>query len=260
MGKHLKILTAKYLQEYSDKVNVEWLEVFNNLRLRDKYASEDFKYKVMVSAAYSSNIEGNTIDSATYIKNKRMKIKGREDQMNEIDDLASAYNFAIKNKLTKTNFLKSHYLSSSTILSNQSERGRVRTRKMFIIDESGRIEYVAASEHIVKKEFNKLFSDIQELLKRDLHYKEVFYYASLIHMKFEQIHPFMDGNGRTGRLLEKWFLSQKIGKNAWGIESEKYYYKNINDYYKNLQLGIEYSEVNMDKCLPFLLMLPSSLK
>lgn len=260
MGKHLKILTAKYLQQYSDLVVVDWSVVFNSMRLKDKYLASDFNHKIMASAAYSSNIEGNPMDSATYIRNKLLKINGRREQMAEIDDLALAYNFAIQRKLTKQNFLKAHFISSKNILSNQHERGVVRTRKMFVMNSDDRIEYTAASEHVVRKEFNKLFKDIAELLKRDLHYKEIFYYASMIHLRFEQIHPFRDGNGRTGRLLEKWFLAEKIGKNAWGIESEKYYYKNLDAYYKNLQMGAFYDELDLDKCLPFLLMLPNSLK
>ena len=77
---------------------------------------------------------------------------------------------------------------------------------------------------------------------------------------FLKIHPFNDGNGRTSRLLEKWFLAQKLGEQAWYIQSEKHYYKNLNDYYKNLQrLGFEYETLDYDRCLPFLLMLPASL-
>jgi Fic family protein len=30
----------------------------------------------------------------------------------------------------------------------------------------------------------------------------------------------MMGNGRTARLLEKWFLAEKLGAKAWFVESE----------------------------------------
>ncbi len=89
---------------------------------------------------------------------------------------------------------------------------------------------------------------------------EVFYFASMIHLVFVNIHPFVDGNGRATRLLEKWFLASKLGKKGWNIESEKNNFLNRNKYYENLKLGGNYHVINYDLCLPFLLMLPDSLK
>ncbi|WP_220392957.1 Fic family protein [Chitinophaga lutea] len=34
----------------------------------------------------------------------------------------------------------------------------------------------------------------------------------MIHLVFVKIHPRADGNGRSARLLEKWFLAVKLGK------------------------------------------------
>jgi Fic family protein len=73
------------------------------------------------------------------------------------------------------------------------------------------------------------------------------------------IHPFIDRNGRSTRLLEKWFLAKMVGENAWCITSEKHYWDNRNLYYKNLQIGVNYYEVDYAKSIPFLLMLPNSL-
>jgi hypothetical protein len=37
---------------------------------------------------------------------------------------------------------------------------------------------------------------------------EVFYFASLIYLRFAHIHPFRNGNGRAARLLDKWCKRQ----------------------------------------------------
>ena len=77
---------------------------------------------------------------------------------------------------------------------------------------------------------------------------------------FVKIHLFNDGNGRTGRLLEKWFLAQHLGYKAWFVDSERYYYKHHQAYYTNLRaLGLEFQTLDYNKALPFLLMLPHSL-
>jgi Fic family protein len=82
----------------------------------------------------------------------------------------------------------------------------------------------------------------------------------MIHLWVAKIHPFMDGNGRSARLLEKWFLVATLGMSAWSINSEKYYWDNRPEYYQNIALGYNYYVLYWDRCLPFLLMLPEALK
>lgn len=82
----------------------------------------------------------------------------------------------------------------------------------------------------------------------------------MLHLVFVKIHPWNDGNGRSARLIEKWFIAQKLGDKAWFIQSEKNYYQQHQTYYKNIRaLGLEYPYLDYSKALPFLLMLPGSL-
>ncbi len=106
----------------------------------------------------------------------------------------------------------------------------------------------------------KLYADIGILLADDLSFDEVFFFASLLHLVSVKIHPFEDGNGRIARLLEKWFLAQKLGMNAWFLQSEKNYYEQHQAYYSNIRrLGLEYDELKYAEALPFLQMLPSAM-
>ncbi len=259
MTRQLKILSSAYLDEYSGKISIDWEKVFNQLSAKQHHTKDDFEFYVQSSATYSSNIEGNSIDVDTYLKNKKFNVKSKPKEMAEIDDLILAYNYAMKTRLDQKTFLEAHKILSATILSLKSQRGKLRTQQVGIFS-NGKVEYMAVEPENVKEEISKLFSDIHELLSGDLSYKELFYYASMIHLVFEKIHPFMDGNGRAGRLLEKWFLSEKIGENAWSIESEKYYAKHRPEYYQKIHIGYNYYALKMENCVPFLLMLPLSLK
>jgi Fic family protein len=103
---------------------------------------------------------------------------------------------------------------------------------------------------------NDLFTQISSIAMTNATVEEILYYASLIHLRFVHIHPFVDGNGRAARLLEKWFLATMLGNNYWNLLSEKYYKENQLDYYNNINLGVNFYELNYSLCIPFLLMLP----
>jgi Fic family protein len=106
----------------------------------------------------------------------------------------------------------------------------------------------------------KFYADIDLLKGMQMNTDEVFFFAAMIHLVFVKVHPFNDGNGRTARLLEKWFIAEKLGDKAWFIQSEKNYYQQHQLYYNNLRaLGLEYQDLNYAKALPFLLMLPGAL-
>ena len=58
---------------------------------------------------------------------------------------------------------------------------------------------------------------------------------ALIHYQFEAIHPFMDGNGRTGRIINILFLVQTGLLDFPVLYLSKYIIEHKNDYYRNLR-------------------------
>jgi Fic family protein len=251
--KMLKIVSKKYLESYQKALEKD---LPDSLPSGEKPAltSDAFSFYTSISSVYSSKIEGENIDLNSYLKHRFSKTQYEPDYTKKTDDLYEAYQFAKNNPLTFDNLLQAHTLLSKNLL-KPINRGRIRTEIEYILNADGQIEYVAAAPNIVKNETEKLFSDINFLLKEQLSPNTVFYFAAMIHLVFLKIHPFADGNGRSSRLLEKWFLAQKLGDNAWFIPSEKYYYDHLQDYYKNVHIGVDYEALNYDRCLPFLLML-----
>lgn len=248
-----KILTDKLLDDYRKAVKESPLDKIDKIK-KPEMPVDYFQFYKSVSSVYSSKIEGEDIDFDSYFKHKFLKVKFKPDYTRKADDLYSAYDFIEYNPLTLENVKQVHSTLSKNLLP-KSQQGLIRRNPMFVINSDDKIEYVAARPEIVKSELDKLFHDIKILRRTDLDPFEIFYYSSLLHLVFVKIHPFQDGNGRTARLIEKWFLIEKIGEKATSVQLEKNYYKNLKDYYSNIRkIGLEYEDLDYSKSLDFLLM------
>lgn len=69
----------------------------------------------------------------------------------------------------------------------------------------------------------------------DLHDIDPLLKMPIIHYQFESIHPFYDGNGRTGRIINILYLVQQQLLDIPVLYLSKYIVQNKNDYYKHLQ-------------------------
>jgi Fic family protein len=259
MVDRLKIVPIDLLEEYKQKINSpELTEKFGKLVDAD-ISTDTFSFYTSVASVFSSKIEGEDIELDSYIKHKKFGFEFKPDYTKKVDDLYNAYLFAKENALNKKNLSSAHKLLTKNILV-ATQQGKIRTKNMYIIIPEGKIEYVAATLYEVKAEMDKFYNDLKIILNEELSIEEVFFFGAMIHLVFVKIHPFVDGNGRTARLLEKWFLAQKLGDKAWFINSEQHYYQQQQLYYNNLRsMGLEYEDLDYKKALPFLLMLPDSI-
>lgn len=258
MNLGLTSIPTELLEPYVSLFDLSLKDRFENLN-DSELSMEAFSFYTSVSAVFSSKIEGELIDLDSYIKHKRFGIEYQPDYTRKIDDLYDAYLFAQRHKLNETNLTSAHSLITRHILA-KSQQGKVRTSNMFVITQDGRMEYVAAAPDKVKSEMDHFYADLAVLVKSNLSFEQTFFFASMLHLVFVKIHPFDDGNGRTARLLEKWFIAQKLGENAWFLQSEKNYYDNHQAYYNHIRrLGLDYEELNYQEAMPFLQMLPATL-
>lgn len=255
----LQILSHSYFEDFKKSLGGNFEANFLSIKSKPM-DTDSFKSYNSISVVFSSRIEGEKIELDDYLKYKIQKTTLDDDLVEKPDDLYEAYQFAQKEKLKFDNFFKAHSLLSKSLLPEE-QQGRMRFGQKAISNvKDGKITYEACQASDVPKEFRKLFGDIDYLLKKDLSLEESFYFASYIHLVFVKIHPFDDGNGRSARLLEKWFLAQKLDIAAWSINSEKYYHDNLAEYYKNLEdVGFFYEKLDYSKANNFLLLLSKSI-
>ncbi len=95
------------------------------------------------------------------------------------------------------------------------------------------IHEVGASSEDVKEEMRELLDEMQVIEDKD-----VLISAAYFHAKFENIHPFSDGNGRVGRMLMNYIL---LMHNHPPIiiyeEDKKEYYKALEEFDTNIEIN-----------------------
>ena len=88
----------------------------------------------------------------------------------------------------------------------------------------------------------KVIRDLLKNLEHFIHSKngiDDLVRLAIMHYQFEAIHPFPDGNGRTGRVLNILYLVEKGLLNAPILYLSKYIIENKNQYYKKLRAVTE---------------------
>lgn len=99
--------------------------------------------------------------------------------------------------------------------------------------QTGKIIYTPPQ---TQSEVINLMSELESFINNDeLCDFDVLVKMALIHHQFESIHPFYDGNGRTGRILNILYLVKNDVLSSPILYLSKYINKNKNDYYRLLQ-------------------------
>ena len=186
--------------EYLEKKQVENLDRIrrNYKKYLGKLTPNDFirfEDATLTSFTYNTNtIEGSTLDlqEVGLILNKG--ITPAEKDLREIygvTNMREAFNFIkTMRDVTEENIKKIHYIVMKNILTE--DLGQYRTIPVRII--GSRLKPPFPLD--IQKEMTMLIEWFNK--DKNLHPFEL---ACILHIKFEKIHPFRDGNGRVGRLI-----------------------------------------------------------
>lgn len=166
-----------------------------------KPATELRKKNRIKTIQSSLEIEGNTLSEeqiTALLENKRV-IAPQKDIL-EVQNAIKVYDQLSKfNPYRLRDLEKAHSILMKGLIDNA---GKLRTSNVGIVKGS-KVEHIAPNGSIVMGLMNNLF----EYLKKD---KELLLIKSCVfHYEFEFIHPFLDGNGRMGRLWQTLILMQQ---------------------------------------------------
>jgi Fic family protein len=166
-------------------------------------------------AVLSSRIEGTqaTLDDVFKYEaeGKISEESEKEKDVREIINYRNAMFLAIdelKNKPMGENLIKKiHFHLLSSVRGANKDRGNLRRIQVYIGAPGTPIEEASYIPPPIT-EISSLLSNWESYINSDQE-KDPLVQMGVAHYQFEAIHPFMDGNGRIGRLLMPLFLYQR---------------------------------------------------
>ncbi|MBI2507445.1 Fic family protein [Candidatus Woesearchaeota archaeon] len=169
------------------------------LRLDEKTKQDIYKAFLIDFAFNTTSIEGNTITlkEAERLLNENLTPKNRT--LREIYDLQNTEKVFFEILNTKKDLDHEFIVFiHDSLLDNVDVRKGYRTRDIRVF----KSRFDASPGQYVKVDMDLLLKWYKEN-KKKFH---PFVLAGIFHHKFEKIHPFFDGNGRTGRMLMIYIL------------------------------------------------------
>ncbi len=189
-------------------------------------------HKVQIELTYSSNhIEGSrlTHDQTRYIF--ETNTIGISDETIKVDDIVETANHfkCIDQVIDMANFMLSESFVKQLHLLLKSGTSDSR-KSWFAVGDYKRFENEVGGKETTKP------SDVPKAMKKLLKEYNANKHKSLkeiidFHYKFENIHPFQDGNGRVGRLIMfKECLRNGITPFIISDDIKEYYYRGLNEW------------------------------
>jgi Fic family protein len=193
-------------------------------------------------AVASSKIEGT---QATIEDVFKYEAAGKETQNNpiekdvrEIINYRRAVQFAVElleKRPIGENFIKQlHAILLNSVRGENKDRGNFRRIPVFIGKEGATIDnaiYVPPSAD----QLLALVSNLEKYINEE-DVPDILVQTAIVHYQFEAIHPFLDGNGRIGRLLIPIILYQKGILSYPLLYVSEYFESNRKAYYGYLRL------------------------
>ena len=182
------------------------------------------------NAHSSTAIEGNplTLEQVRAIEEGRDIPPTARRPRREIANYFAGLRFVEKNAKRSTighpEVLKLHRILAGEVM-DQGKAGEYRSIRVKVADYiAPRVEEVRPMMSDLLDWWNKQAPKISPILS-----------SAIVHYQFERIHPFADGNGRTGRMLSLWELYRRGFDNHHIFSIDEFYWEDRPRYYAALE-------------------------
>lgn len=165
---------------------------------------------VLKESTQSSKIEGTQTNMEEALLEQEDVALDKRDDWEEVQNYVAAMNEAIANLQTLPFSARLIRETHKTLM--QSVRGKHKQPGEFRLSQNW-IGGATLSDAVfvppVHTSISELIGDIELFVHNDVQYFPELLKIALVHYQFETIHPFLDGNGRVGRLLITLYLVSK---------------------------------------------------
>ena len=200
-----------------------------------------------LSAYASTSIEGNPLpltDVKRLLKTKVSHIRDTEREVLNYNQALQKLYKAVKSKTFKLNIATLERVQAQVVkglMKNPADCGHLRQAPVIIRNPRKPDQIVFMPPDV--KDVRKLTSGLFNFLNKKLGKIDPVILAGLFHRQCVIIHPFIDGNGRSTRLMTTAILG-KAGLDLFEVFSfENYYNQNITGYFKAVGLEGDYYEL-----------------
>jgi Fic family protein len=199
---------------------------------------------VLKEATQSSKIEGTQTNMAEALLNREDVAPENRDDWEEVQNYVAAMKEAIANleKLPFSSQLirETHGTLLQGVRGKNKHPGEFRQSQNWIggatIDDA---IFVPPTHNSI----GDLMSDIERFVHNDTQYFPELLKIALVHYQFETIHPFLDGNGRVGRLLITLYLVDRGILKQPVLYLSDFFERNRTNYYDNLMRAREKNDL-----------------